>query len=189
MNTREPCRPQALETKRLLLIDDDPTFCEVLGTALRAHGFCVRIAHAVREGAALAEREPPDYAIIDLVMPQGSGLELVASLCKQYPGVKLVVLTGYASIATAVEAMKLGATYYLTKPADADEIVAAFKRDAGEPNVPLPQKPLSIERLEWEHIQRTMNECARNVSVAARRLGMHRRTLQRKLTKPPTPRS
>lgn len=169
----------------LLLVDDDPTFCQVLGEALSKRGFCVRIAHNVEEGRRLAQESAPVYAVVDLKMSGPSGLELVADLSHSNRTIKIVVLTGYASIATAVEAIKLGATHYLTKPADADEIVAAFGRGAGDPTTPLAPGPLSVNRLEWEHIQRVLAECGGNISAAARRLGMHRRTLQRKLNKYP----
>ena len=169
----------------LLLVDDDPIFCLVLGEALSKRGFYVRIAHNVAEGRHLAEESPPTHAVVDLKMSGPSGLELVADLSASNRTIKIVVLTGYASIATAVEAIKLGAVHYLTKPADADEIVAAFGRDAGDPAVAVAPDPLSVSRLEWEHIQRVLTECRGNISAAARRLGIHRRTLQRKLNKYP----
>jgi two-component system response regulator RegA len=171
------------EGENLLLVDDDPTFCEVLGAALERRGFAVRIAHDVAEAMVLAEQADPAYAIVDLVMPRDSGLELVATLCARDARIKVVVLTGYASIATAVEAIKLGATHYLTKPADADEIMAAFNRSKGDPKTAVTSTPIPVERLEWEHIQRVMLECGGNISAAARRLGMYRRTLQRKIKK------
>ncbi|MGH8584089.1 MAG: response regulator transcription factor [Gammaproteobacteria bacterium] len=171
----------------LLLADDDETFCSVLGEALKKRGFSVRIAHSVDEALDLARHYPPSHAVVDLRMPAPSGLELVARLCERYPAVRLVVLTGFASITTAIEAIKLGATYYLTKPTDADEVVAAFERDAGTAAVETVTDPISIDRIEWEHIQRVMVECNGNVSMAARRLDMHRRTLQRKLQKRPPP--
>lgn len=173
--------------QRLLLVDDDPAFCEVLGEAMEARGFAVHVAHNVADALLIAEREPPRYAVVDLRMPGPSGLELVARLCASDPTLKLVVLTGYASIATAIEAIKLGATYYLTKPTDADEVTAAFHRDQGNPDTSMAAREISIDRLEWEHIQRILVECEGNVSGAARRLGMHRRTLQRKLNKRPYP--
>jgi two-component system response regulator RegA len=171
---------------RLLLVDDDETFCEVLGEALETRGFAVRVAHNVPDGRRLAESEPPEYAVVDLRMPGPSGLELVSALCQPGSEAKVVVLTGFASITTAVEAIKLGAIYYLTKPTDADEIVAAFNREEGDPQVSTTHRPISVDRLEWEHIQRVLTECGGNVSGAARRLGMHRRTLQRKLNKRPS---
>ncbi len=174
------------KSPRLLLVDDDETFCGVLGEALEKRGFAVRIAHNVPDARRLADAEAPHYAVVDLRMPGPSGLELVSALCRAEGAPKVVVLTGYASITTAVEAIKLGATYYLTKPTDADEIVAAFGRVEGDPQVSPAPKPISVERLEWEHIQRVLTECGGNVSSAARRLGMHRRTLQRKLNKRPS---
>ena len=177
---------EALPGPRLLLVDDDETFCGVLGEALEKRGFAVSVAHNVPDARRLAEAEAPRYAVVDLRMPGPSGLELVSALCQADGAAKVVVLTGYASITTAVEAIKLGATHYLTKPTDADEIVAAFDRDEGDPQVNPAPRPISVDRLEWEHIQRVLTECAGNVSSAARRLGMHRRTLQRKLNKRPS---
>ena len=172
----------------LLLVDDDRVFCDVLGSALTKRGFSVRLAHDVEQGRAENRRRVPAYAIVDLQMPGPSGLELVAELCETDPDIKLVVLTGYASIATAVEAIKLGATHYLTKPTDTDEIVAAFRKEQGSIQTPISTEPISVQRLQWEHIQRVLNECDGNISEAARRLGMHRRTLQRKLFKRPVKR-
>ncbi|MEK9134154.1 MAG: response regulator transcription factor [Pseudomonadota bacterium] len=169
----------------LLLVDDDDTFCQVLSAALERRGFGVRVAHNVAEGLAAAEGDAPEFAVIDLKMPGPSGLELVKKLKALDAHTRIVVLTGFASVATAVEAIKLGATHYLAKPADADEIVAAFSRDSGNAAVPLEAKPLPLSRLEWEHIQKVLTECGGNISETARRLGMHRRTLQRKLGKRP----
>ena len=169
----------------LLIVDDDVVFCEVLAEAFERRGFSVRVAHDVREGIVLAENELPEYAVVDLRMPGASGLELVEVLKNLDENTRIVVLTGYASVATAVEAIKLGAVHYLAKPADADEIIAAFQKDQGDSGIPVRDKPLSVARLEWEHIQKVMNECNGNVSETARRLGMHRRTLQRKLAKRP----
>lgn len=169
----------------LLLVDDDDTFCQVLSAALERRGFAVKVAHDVAEGLAAAESESPEFAVIDLKMPGPSGLDLVKKLKALDAHTRIVVLTGYASVATAVEAIKLGATHYLAKPADADEIVAAFGRDSGNAAVPVETKPLPLSRLEWEHIQKVLAECDGNISETARRLGMHRRTLQRKLAKRP----
>ncbi len=169
----------------LLLVDDDDTFCRVLSAALERRGFAVRVAHNVAEGLAAAEGDAPEFAVIDLKMPGPSGLELVKKLKALDTHTRIVVLTGFASVATAVEAIKLGATHYLAKPADADEIVAAFSRDSGNAAVPVEAKPLPLSRLEWEHIQKVLTECGGNISETARRLGMHRRTLQRKLAKRP----
>jgi len=169
----------------LMIVDDDVVFCEVLAEAFERRGFSVRVAHDVREGITLAENELPEYAVVDLRMPGASGLELVEVLKNLDENTRIVVLTGYASVATAVEAIKLGAVHYLAKPADADEIIAAFQKGQGDSGIPVRDKPLSVARLEWEHIQKVMNECNGNVSETARRLGMHRRTLQRKLAKRP----
>jgi two-component system response regulator RegA len=173
------------ELPSLLLVDDDETFAQVLSLALTKRGFAVRVAHDVPQAIALAQADPPEYAVVDLRMPGPSGLELVKQLNALDPNTRIVVLTGYASIATAVEAIKLGATHYLAKPANADEIVAAFDRAQGDSATPVAGKPLTVARLEWEHIQKVLTECDGNVSETARRLNMHRRTLQRKLAKRP----
>lgn len=170
---------------RLLLAEDDEVFAEVLARALSRRGYEVAVVHDVRAGLELAAHWPPDYAVIDLNLPDGSGLTLVQELCARDDKLHAVVLTGYASIATAVEAIKLGAVHYLAKPADADEIIAALHRDQGDAQVPVTEAPMSVRRLEWEHIQKVLAEVEGNVSAAARRLGMHRRTLQRKLQKRP----
>jgi len=169
----------------VLLVDDDETFCHVLSHALERRGFAVRVAHNVADGLVVAQEETPEYAVVDLKMPGPSGLELVRRLSEIDPQTRIVVLTGYASVATAVEAIKLGAVHYLAKPADADDIVAAFHRDSGNSEVPVGEKPLSLSRLEWEHIQKMLTDCNGNISETARRLNMHRRTLQRKLAKRP----
>lgn len=169
----------------LLLVDDDPTFCGVLQSALAKRGFEVHTANDVEGGAALAERVDPEYAVIDLRIGYESGLVLVRRLHELDANTRIVMLTGFASIATAVEAIKLGAVHYLTKPADADEIVAALHKDAGDASVEIKEKPLSVRRLEWEHLQKVLVEHGGNISAAARALGMHRRTLQRKLEKRP----
>ena len=169
----------------LLLVDDDRTFAAVLREAFDARGFEVRIAHDVGEGIRLAGEESPEYAVVDLKMPGPSGLELVKTLKALDENTRVVVLTGYASVATAVEAIKLGAVHYLAKPADADQILEALHRDKGNADAEITPKPLSVARLEWEHIQRVLTECEGNISETARRLNMHRRTLQRKLAKRP----
>ncbi len=172
------------ESASLLLVDDDATFCRVLSTALEKRGFAVTVAHSVEQAIPLAEGNPPEFAVVDLKMGGAPGLVLVKVLHELDPNTRVVVLTGYASIATAVEAIKLGATQYLSKPANADEIVAAFNH-APDSNAPLRTQPAQIERLEWEHIQRVLREHDGNISATARALNMHRRTLQRKLAKPP----
>ncbi len=172
------------EQAELLLVDDDITFCQVLSRALEKRGYRVTVAHSVEEALPLAAANPPEYAVVDLKMSGASGLILVRSLHEMDTATRIVVLTGYASIATAVEAIKLGATQYLSKPANADEIVAAFGHNASAEH-PLSTQPSSISRLEWEHIQRVLQENNGNISATARALNMHRRTLQRKLTKCP----
>ena len=169
----------------LLLVDDDAVFCQVLAAALTRRGFAVTVAHSVDEAVGLLGDVAPAYAIVDLSMPGASGLMLVHRLRRMDAAMRILVLTGYASVATAVEAIKLGATHYLAKPADADEIVAALHQGDGDVHTPIPDSPISVRRLEWEHIQRVLGECDGNVSAAARQLGMHRRTLQRKLAKRP----
>jgi two-component system, response regulator RegA len=170
------------ESPSLLLADDDITFCRVLKQALERRGYSVTLAHSVEQAIPLALAFPPEYAVVDLKMNGASGLELVKALHQLDPNTRIVVLTGYASITTAVEAIKLGATQYLAKPANADEIVAAFGHAASS-ETPIVIQPL--HHLEWEHIQRVLHEHDENISATARALNMHRRTLQRKLAKPP----
>jgi two-component system, response regulator RegA len=175
----------SIEKPTLLLVDDDETFRTVLSRALEKRGFAVITAESVEQALPLANANPPEYAVLDLKMEGGaSGLVLVQKLHEFDPATRIVMLTGYASIATAVEAIKLGATQYLSKPANADEIVAAFGHNAS-PDMPLNAQPASVERLEWEHIQRVLHENGDNISATARVLNMHRRTLQRKLAKRP----
>lgn len=174
------------ELPSLLLVDDDVTFTTVLSRALAKRGFAVSVAHDVATALQLAREAPPEYAVVDLKMPGDSGLVLIEALKALDEATRIVMLTGYASVATAVEAIKLGATHYLAKPADADEIVAAFQREAGDSGMVVTANPLSVGRLEWEHIQKVLSEHGGNVSATARALKMHRRTLQRKLNKRPT---
>ena len=174
------------ELPSLLLVDDDVTFCDVLSRALTKRGYDVTVAHDVDAAIAIAEASPPEYAVVDLKMPGPSGLLLVKALKDLDLETRIVVLTGYASIATAVEAMKLGAIHYLAKPADADEIANALNKDEGDPFMPINTDPLSVNRLEWEHIQKVLADNDGNISATARALKMHRRTLQRKLMKKPS---
>jgi two-component system response regulator RegA len=169
----------------LLVADDDPAFCRVVKRAMEARGFVVRVAHDVEQAAWMAEEDPPEYALVDLNMPGASGLELVQRLKQLDSETCVVVLTGYASIATAIEAIKLGATHYLSKPARAEEILDAFKRVAPDPDVPIKYDAMHIGQLEWEHIQKVLVDHQGNISATAKALGMHRRTLQRKLSKRP----
>jgi len=172
------------ERPSLLLVDDDATFRAVLSRALDKRGFAVTAAENVEQALPIAAANPPEYAVLDLKMDGASGLVLVQKLHELDPATRIVMLTGYASIATAVEAIKLGATQYLSKPANADEIVAAFGHNASA-DIPLEAQPATVERLEWEHIQRILRENGDNISATARILNMHRRTLQRKLSKRP----
>ncbi len=169
----------------LLLVDDDELYCRILGNAMAKRGFHVIIAHHVQEALSKAAETPPQYAVIDLNMPGESGLVLVEKMHQLYPQTRMVVLTGFASVATAVEAIKLGATHYLAKPADADEVLKALGKSEGCVDIEVKQQPMSPKRLEWEHIQKVLTENNGNISETARQLGMHRRTLQRKLQKRP----
>jgi len=172
---------------QLLLVDDDQIFCRVLVNAFEKRGFEVGVAHDVDQALALLGKNgAPDYAVVDLSMPGGrSGLSLVEALHAYDARIAIVVLTGYASVATAVEAIKLGAIHYLSKPAHADEIIQAFDREQGDSDAHVEQSAVSVKRVEWEYIQKVLNDCDGNVSAAARKLGIHRRTLQRKLLKRP----
>jgi len=170
---------------RLLVIDDDAAWRSVVGRALAARGYEVLTAESVEVGLQLAQTGKLAGAIVDLRLPGESGLDAVVRLRALSPELPIVVLTGYASIATAVEAVKLGATHYLARPVEVDAILQAFGRTAGDTRVAAPEQPLSVERLEWEYIQKVLLEQAGNVSATARTLGMHRRTLQRKVAKRP----
>ena len=169
----------------LLLVDDDVTFCRVVSNALIKRGYNVRIAHSADQALLSAQADAPELVLLDLNMPGDSGLALIPKLKALDNETRIVVLTGYASVATAVEAIKLGATHYLPKPADADEIVQAFERKAGDSNLSVGITLRSVERVEWEHIQKVLVENNGNISATARLLKMHRRTLQRKLAKRP----
>ena len=166
----------------LLLVDDDHAFLTRLGKAMEKRGFTVELAATVAEGKAIAEARPPAYAVVDLRLEDGNGLDVVEALRSQRPDARIVVLTGYGAIATAVAAVKIGATDYLSKPADANDITNALLQQGT--SHPLPsENPMSADRVRWEHIQRVYEMCDRNVSETARRLSMHRRTLQRILAK------
>jgi len=174
-----------MDKPNLLLVDDDETFCSVLKPALEKRNFQVSVANDVKNGMSLAEQTEPEYAVIDLRIGHDSGLEMVKKLISLDGNTQIVMLTGFASIATAVEAIKLGAIHYLTKPANADEIVNALYKNEGDSSVAINQNPLSVKRLEWEHLQKVLMQHEGNISAAARALNMHRRTLQRKLDKRP----
>lgn len=166
----------------LLLVDDDAPFLRRLARAMEARGFTVEIAESVAEGLAKARRNTPKYAVVDMRLQDGNGLDVIEAIRERRDDTRIIVLTGYGNIATAVTAVKLGAIDYLAKPADADEVFAALTRKPGE-RAEVPENPMSADRVRWEHIQRVYEMCERNVSETARRLNMHRRTLQRILAK------
>ncbi len=168
--------------KTLLLVDDDEAFLRRLERAMEKRGFVVEAAGSVAAGTAIATARPPAYAVIDLRLEDGNGLDVVEVLRERRPDARIVVLTGYGAIATAVAAVKMGATDYLSKPADANDITSALLAESEEMPPP-PDNPMSADRVRWEHIQRVYELCDRNVSETARRLNMHRRTLQRILAK------
>jgi two-component system response regulator RegA len=173
--------------RQILVVEDDPVFGDVLSNALRRRGFAVTLAASTAAARSEIDAHPPDYAIVDLRIGTDSGLPLIPLLAREPVGATTVVLTGYGSIATAVEAIKLGATQYLTKPVEVEEIVSALQTTDVPPaeSVPVRSRPLSVKRLEWEHIQRVLQDNGGNISATARALGIHRRTLQRKLHKRP----
>ena len=166
----------------LLIVDDDVPFLRRLARAMETRGFSVEIAESVAEGIAKAKTRPPKHAVVDLRLGDGSGLDVIEAIRARRDDTRIIMLTGYGNIATAVNAVKLGAVDYLAKPADADDIFAALVQKAGERAEP-PENPMSADRVRWEHIQRVYEMCERNVSETARRLNMHRRTLQRILAK------
>jgi two-component system response regulator RegA len=168
--------------KSILLLDDDEPFLRRLAKAMEKRGFDVETAGSVAAGRAIATARPPAYAVVDLRLEDGNGLDVVEVLRDKRPDVRVVVLTGYGAIATAVAAVKIGAVDYLSKPADAADIVNALLAN-GDDLPPPPENPMSADRVRWEHIQRVYELCDRNVSETARRLNMHRRTLQRILAK------
>jgi two-component system response regulator RegA len=170
------------DDKTLLLVDDDEAFVRRLAKAMEKRGFDVEVATSVAAGRASATARPPAYAVCDLRLEDGNGLDVVEVIREKRPESRVVVLTGYGAIATAVAAVKIGATDYLSKPADATDIVNALMA-SGDDLPPPPENPMSADRVRWEHIQRVYELCDRNVSETARRLNMHRRTLQRILAK------
>ena len=170
------------EERTLLIVDDDKPFRERFALAMQTRGFDVAVAESVRDGIAAAFSNPPAYAVVDLKLEDGNGLDVVGALHEKRPNCRVVVLTGFGNIATAVAAVKFGAIDYLPKPADADDIMGALLAAPGEKPNP-PENPMSADRVRWEHIQRVYELCGHNVSETARRLNMHRRTLQRILAK------
>lgn len=170
-------------TAHYLIVDDDPVFCSVLERALRRRKLSVVIATDSENALAAVRQQTPSHVVLDLKLGNSSGLDLIEPILETNRQTRILLLTGYASIPTAVEAVRRGAVNYLPKPANADSILAAFEPDASTPDIP--EDPPSLRRLEWEHIQRALSEHEGNISAAARALGMHRRTLQRKLQKRP----
>lgn len=168
--------------KQLLLMDDDRPFLQRLGRAMESRGFNVTTAESIAQGLAEVRRQAPDFAVVDMRLNDGNGLDVVEAIRAKKPDARIIVLTGYGNIATAVTAVKLGAIDYLAKPADADDIFMALTRNPDDKAAP-PENPMSADRVRWEHIQRVYELCDRNVSETARRLSMHRRTLQRILAK------
>ena len=171
--------------KSLLIVDDDEIFCQVLANALDKRGFKTKQAYDLKETKKIITDWQPQYAVVDLRIGHDSGLKVCQLLLEHTPDINIVILTGYASIATAVEAIKLGVIQYLTKPTDVDTILKALMQDEADLDITIPSKPLPVKRLEWEHLQKVLSENNGNISKAAEQLGMHRRTLQRKLQKKP----
>ncbi|HEY8965164.1 MAG TPA: response regulator [Candidatus Methylacidiphilales bacterium] len=175
-----------MSTPRLLLVDDDEAFRERLAVAMKRRGYETLTAPSASEALSLAPAFGPTAAVVDLKMPEENGLVLVKALKERYPGIAVIVLTGYGSIATALEAVRLGAADYLTKPADADRVHEALQGKVATPEAPLPPvETPTLDRVEWEHMQRILSDCGHNISQAARVLGIDRRSLQRKLAKYP----
>ena len=170
------------EDASLILIDDDKAFVLRLGRAMEVRGFEVRTGHSVAEGLELIRQKAPAFAVVDMRLDDGNGLDVIAELSRIRPNARAIVLTGYGNFATAVSAVKLGAVDYLGKPADADDVTDALLAPSNAKAAP-PENPMSADRVRWEHIQRVYELCGRNVSETARRLNMHRRTLQRILAK------
>jgi len=171
---------------RILLVDDDHVLLQVMAQAFQRRAYATVCADSAEAALRSVAAQPCTHAVLDLRMPDGTGLQLIPRLLEVCPDLCIVVLTGYASIATAVDAVKLGAHQYLTKPADVDEIIAAFGHQPGAVAPDIAPAPIPLGRLEWEYIQKVLNECEGNISAAAKRLGLHRRTLQRKLHKRPS---
>jgi len=174
-----------MSKSRFLIVDDDITFCEVLERALVRRGYKVETAHNAEQALKRVEAFQPTHAVIDLKLGESSGLHLIKPLLEMNKMIKAVVLTGYGSIPTAVQAIKEGAVNYLAKPADVEGILAAFEKAEDTPAMEAETPAMSLKRMEWEHIQRMLEEHDGNISATARSLGMHRRTLQRKLQKRP----
>ena len=174
-----------MSQKTLLIVDDDTTFSSILGRALIRRGYQVFTAENAAEAVKLCKQHQPQQAVLDLKLETESGLNILPQLKDAHPDIQMLILTGYSSISTAVEAIKMGAVNYLCKPAGVDDILTAFGNTAPNPKIAIKDTPPSVDRLEWEHIQKVLAENNGNISATARSLGMHRRTLQRKLLKRP----
>jgi len=168
--------------RSLLIVEDDKSFLQRLARAMESRGFTVKTAESVAEGLSQLATASPAFAVVDMRLEDGNGLDVISALKQRRPDARAIILTGYGNIATAVNAVKLGAVDYLSKPVDADDVVAALLALEGRKAEP-PENPMSADRVRWEHIQRIYELCGRNVSETARRLNMHRRTLQRILAK------
>jgi two-component system response regulator RegA len=177
--TRTPTQPG---DRSLLIVEDDKSFLQRLARAMESRGFTVTTAESIAEGLTSLETASPAFAVVDMRLADGNGLEVISALKRRRPDARAIILTGYGNIATAVNAVKMGAVDYLAKPVDADDVVAALLAHDGGAAEP-PEHPMSADRVRWEHIQRIYELCGRNVSETARRLNMHRRTLQRILAK------
>jgi two-component system, response regulator RegA len=180
--TDQPIYPEPAKGQVLLIVDDDKAFVQRLARAMEKRGFVTETAESVAEARAKSDAVNPSFAVVDMRLEDGNGLDVIEYIRARRPEARAIILTGYGNIATAVTAVKLGAVDYLSKPADADEIHAALMQLKDERAMP-PENPMSADRVRWEHIQRVYELCERNVSETARRLNMHRRTLQRILAK------
>jgi len=182
VESRESRAATVPSDRTLLIVEDDKSFLQRLARAMESRGFTVTTAESVAEGLMQLETGSPAYAVVDMRLADGNGLDVISALKRRRPDARAIILTGYGNIATAVTAVKLGAVDYLAKPVDADDVVAALLALEGKVADP-PENPMSADRVRWEHIQRIYELCGRNVSETARRLNMHRRTLQRILAK------
>jgi len=181
--TAKPAAKENIPAERsLLIVEDDHSFSQRLAKALEQRGFTVTTAESVADGLLQVEKAPPAFAVVDMRLGDGNGLDVISALKLKRPDARGIILTGYGNIATAVNAVKIGAVDYLAKPVDADDVVAALLAQDNTKIEP-PENPMSADRVRWEHIQRIYEMCGRNVSETARRLNMHRRTLQRILAK------
>ncbi len=179
----EPAVAEKVPSERsVLIVEDDTSFLQRLAKAMESRGFAVTTAESVADGLMQVERAAPGFAVVDMRLGDGNGLDVISALKRRRPDARAIILTGYGNIATAVNAVKLGAVDYLAKPVDADDVVAALFAHENKKIEP-PENPMSADRVRWEHIQRIYELCGRNVSETARRLNMHRRTLQRILAK------